>query len=193
MRNFFSAILLALTLTVWGQYIPNHQVDDHSDFYLDLSSGIDNHSGLLGIGFQLPLSSQVGMRAGFGFGSWGGKLSIGMKYQRYQKKGWGYGLGYSHCPGIEDIHLEFTDQNGNVNEAHLEYLQVGTLNFTINRNWTIKDHLMFFIESGYAVPIGGEEFYRVKGSYQPNASEKALLQVLRPGGLIFAVGLLVGL
>lgn len=193
MRKFLTGFLLTASLAVMAQYSPTHKAVTPSNFYLDFSSGIDNHSGLLGIGFQMPFNSEIGLRGGLGFGAWGGKMSIGMKYQKYQQRGWGVGLGYSHCPGISDLYLDFEDQNGNTNQAHLELLQVGTLNFTVNRNWPVGDNLVFFMESGYAFYTGGSEYYRVKGSYQPNPNEEAVLRIMRPGGLILALGLLVGI
>ena len=51
--------------------------DEPQTFYLALCSGIDNYTGLLGLGGQIPVQDKFVLRGGAGIGAWGGKLSAG--------------------------------------------------------------------------------------------------------------------
>lgn len=42
-------------------------------FYLGISSGINNHSGFLGVNFDVPVTTQFSLGTGVGLSSWGYK------------------------------------------------------------------------------------------------------------------------
>lgn len=166
---------------------------DKPDFYIDLSSGIDNHTGLLGVGFLFPFNDKVALRAGAGLGAWGGKLSAGVKMGDRDSNGWGFGLGYSHCPGINDLDITFTDASGSTRVVNLDLLQVGSLNFTINHNWVFRNKNIFFLETGYAAKTGRKDCYEVNDGSTLTQDEDLIMQILRPGGLVLALGIQIGI
>ncbi len=196
MIRFHLFSLLVITFSfAFSQYNPSVQIPEEvetSTFYLDLSSGINNHTGIIGIGAMIPIDEKFSLRAGAGLGSWGTKLSGGIKYGSRTESGFGFGLGYSHCPGLDDMDLEYNNGGASVREFNVDYLQVGTINFTLNYNFVLKNEKIFFLETGYAVPTGGSNFYRVNDGGPLSEEEKVLMEVLRPGGLILALGLQVG-
>lgn len=93
MKLIFSlSLLLTMTLgQVYAQYdssydqYPFEKERIGSALYLDLSSGIDNHTGVLGIGATIPISNYFALRGGIGIGVWGTKLSVGLKRQNLLK------------------------------------------------------------------------------------------------------------
>ncbi|MEQ8469911.1 MAG: hypothetical protein RIC35_01930 [Marinoscillum sp.] len=186
-----TAILsIALLDTATAQYEEDYA---SPDLYLDLSSGIDNHTGILGIGAMFPFNKKMALRAGAGIGAWGGKLSAGIKFEDRETNGWGFGLSYSHCPGLEDMDITFTDASGGSRVVNLDLLQVGSINFTINRNWVFRNKNIFFLETGYAAQTGRKDCYQVNDGSTLTPEEDLLMQILRPGGLILALGIRIGL
>ncbi len=193
--RFFILILLTLaTYRVNAQYVVSQMTTNDieaPEFYLALSTGVDNYTGMIGLGAMMPFHEKFSLRMGAGLGAWGGKLSFGLNFQDLTKTGFGLGLGYSHCPGIKEIDLEIQDQAGTSRTVKLEYLTVGSLNLTINKTWVFKRGNAFYLESGYAAPTGGSKFYEVKDGSTLTQNEEYLLAVLRPGGLILALGFLI--
>ena len=169
------------------------QEQESSAIYLDLSTGIDNHTGVLGIGATIPFAKRFAFRGGVGIGVWGTKASIGVKRQDLFQSGWGFGLGYSFCSGIDDIDITFTDTSGASRVVNMTLKNAGSLNLTINHSWTIWNKGLIFLESGYAVPTGPDTPYEVNSGGPLTADEELIMQILRPGGIILAIGIQIGL
>lgn len=161
--------------------------------YIDFSSGIDNYSGLFGLGLQMPFNDDSSLRTGLGIGSWGLKFSVGIKYESLTTNGWGFGLGYSHCPGLSNMNLTFTDPSGSHKVVNIDLLQAGSVNLTVNRNWVFRGNKIFYLETGYALETGRSEFYRHNSGPSLSFEEEQVLAILKPGGIVLAVGFLVGL
>lgn len=193
MKPLFTLVLVsALTIStshiVSAQYLEPNPSADNPTFYLDLSTGLDNHTGIIGLAALFPFTEKVGLRTGIGLGAWGTKFGIGLKFENRLSKGWGAGIGYSHCPGMDDIDLTMTDQTGATREVNFDLLQVGSINFTLNHNWVFRNKNIFFIEFGYATPTGGEEFYRINDGSTLTPEEELVMNIIRPGGVILALG-----
>jgi hypothetical protein len=184
-------ILFTIPLSSNAQ-LPNSNNKSHN-FYLSLSSGIDNHTGLLGIGAIIPFNEKLGLRLGAGIGGWGGKFSGGIKFQNLNESGVGFGLGYSHCTGLKMFNLTIQDQSGSSRTINMDFNPVGSLNFTINKNWVLKEGMLLYLESGYAVPTGRADFYTINDGSTLNSDEELILNIMRPGGLILSLGILIGL
>lgn len=188
-------LLLMLTTLVQAsisaQYVKPTSLDqqDPADFYLSISTGIDNYTGILGIGAIFPVYDDFGLRVGAGLGGWGGKISAGMIYHDLLDGGFGFGIGYSYCTGLNDVDLPLEDANGIAREVNMDLLSVGSINLTVNKNWVLKRGTMIYIESGYAVPTGGNNFYQIRDGSILSAQEELILDIMRPGGLIVALGL----
>ncbi|MFT6865618.1 MAG: hypothetical protein ACJA08_000441 [Cyclobacteriaceae bacterium] len=164
----------------------------YANFYLNFSTGIDNYTGLFGIGALFPYNDKFAVIAGAGIGGWGGKLSAGMKYEDLSEDGWGFGLSYSFCSELDDFDMTLQDQNGTTKTVNLDLLAVGSVNLTVNRNWKLRGDKVFYLETGYAIPVGGSDFYQINDGSVLSQDEELILEIMRPGGLILALGLLIG-
>ncbi|MEO9474494.1 MAG: hypothetical protein ABJG41_03140 [Cyclobacteriaceae bacterium] len=194
------AVIAALSNSTFAQYkepskaqMVTSTENEPQAFYLALCSGIDNYTGLLGLGGQIPIQDKFVLRGGVGIGAWGGKLSAGVKYESLIEDGWGFGASYSHCTGIEGMVLTFDDGTGNPREIEMDLLPVGSINLTANRNWVFKGgDKLFYLEAGYAFGTGGSNYYEINDGSVLTADEELFMQIIRPGGLILAAGLLIG-
>lgn len=196
-RILFLLIALIILSAVFNlaeaQYVkPQPNLNpEASDFYLVFSSGIDNYTGILGIGVMFPFNDQFALRAGVGIGGWGGKISAGVKYENLLESGFGFGLGYSHCTGVKEIDLELQDQSGGSRSINMDLLPVGSVNLTINKNWVFKRGNVFYLESGYAIATGSGDYYKVNDGKVLVPDEELILRIMRPGGLVLSTGFLL--
>lgn len=164
---------------------------ERPDFYLAFSSGIDNYTGLFGIGGMVTLSDKFLVRGGAGFGSWGGKLSLGFKYQDLMESGIGVGLGYSYVTGLEELDLVLPDQNGDETTVNMDLNRAGSVNLTLNKNWLFKRGNVFYLETGYAIGVGKNPYYEINDGSTLSNDAELIMEILRPGGLILAGGFLL--
>ena len=72
MKITFIAFILVLSLSAQAQMRSDYQytTKERGLVYIDLSSGLDNHTGILGIGMVVPFSDNIALRAGAGLGLW---------------------------------------------------------------------------------------------------------------------------
>jgi hypothetical protein len=188
-----ATLLLVLSLNAQMKYNYAEPAVSRSTAYINFSSGIDNYSGIFGIGALFPINDDFALRAGAGFGAWGGKISMGLKYEDLTVKGIGFGIGYSHCPGFSDFDMTLQRSDGSTEAINLDLLQVGSINLTVNKNWVFKRGNVFYLESGYAIATGGSKFYRVNSNTILTPEDELLFEIMRPGGLILTAGFLMGL
>ena len=161
--------------------------------FLNFSGGFDNHAGLLGIGMTVPIYDLLAIRAGIGVGAWGLKYNAGLRLTDLSRNGWGFGLGYSYCPGIDEINLTLTDDSGNTRFVDLALLPCGSLNLSANYHWVVSDRNVFYLETGYAIKSSNSNIYRVNNNNTLTAEEEVFLEFIGPGGIIFALGFQVAL
>lgn len=182
-----TGILVTLSWEIKSQSLVKNDYNP-TKVYAEISTGIDNHIGIIGIGVLIPTSDYFALRCGAGLGTWGTKMSGGFKIGDRSKNGWIYGIGYSYCPGQKDIDLTLDDEYGDQVDYNIDLFPVGSVNITFNRNWVTKGKSIFFIETGYAIPTGGSKFYKNNDGKEFSAAGKQAMQIIRPGGIIFAFG-----
>ena len=74
-------IILTILLTVkTSAQIGTYQANVPAPgFYLGLGTGLESFSGVIGVTGDLRVTKNFFLRAGAGIGSWGGKLSVGIR------------------------------------------------------------------------------------------------------------------
>lgn len=159
--------------------------------YVGLGTGFNNHNGLLGLSLEVGLQESISLRAGAGLGTWGAKLSGGLLVKTGSDKDWKLGVGYSTSSGLKDFKSELEVASGDTQEVLMDLHRVGTLNLSLMKCWESKKGNVFNLEFGYAIPLGGDDYYTVKdGSTLSEASEK-VLEIIRPGGLTLAISYMI--
>jgi len=180
-------IIFALALmNVSAQTNAWQQNETLPGFYLGIQSGVESFTGLIGLTADFRLKDNFFIRAGAGIGSWGGKLSVGIRNEKSSGKGIGYGIYISQATGLKDFttKLETTDGNKDVNMD----LQPGlTLNPVISYKWMINNKNRFFVEGGYAVPLQSLP-YKIRDGSELTDTSKRVMKILCPGGLSLGLG-----
>jgi len=127
-----------MTIYTFAQDGQNLNKSTRSDtlpkFSIGLGSGINNYTALLGISANLRFYNKLSLQGGFGKGGWGYKYSIGLKYDMHYDGGWSYGLGYSVCPGENNLKPKLQVKSGATQQVTLNYLTASTINLKAGYN-----------------------------------------------------------
>jgi len=174
----------------------NLQPDTLRRGYLGLAVGINNYTGAFGIGLDIRTIPQLLARLGAGIGSWGTKVSIGLKYEEHPgKTGWVYGAAFTNSSGLNNFKESLmVDSAGTTvtKDVNLNLLTASTLNLTVSRNWVFHRHNEFFFEFGYSIALQNSPFQVTDGSVLTSTS-KEVINITAPGGFIIACGVMFGL
>jgi hypothetical protein len=182
--------------SVFASSHPSSRPDSLRRFYLGLGTGINNYTGILGIGIELRTIDQLLVRGGVGIGSWGTKYTIGALVEmRPGKSGWMFGVSYSGCSGLSNFKTSLMVDSASTTvsrQVNVNLNPAASLNFTASYNWVFHKHNKFFLEFGYAVPLQTNPFTVTDGSVLTSTSV-AVLNLTAPGGVIIGVGVMFGL
>ncbi len=155
-------------------------------FYLGFQSGLESFTGLIGITADFRIKDNFFIRAGAGLGTWGSKMSFGLRYEKRYEKSIGYGVYIARASGLKDFTTQMETTSG-TKDVKLDLYAGYTINPTISYKWLIKKGHRFFIEGGYAVPLQNSPWKVTDGSVL-TATSNAALRILSPGGLSLGIG-----
>lgn len=193
---FLALSLLGLSSFCQNKAIAKYPSDTLPYTYLGLGTGINNYVGIIGVGADVRVYHEFFIRIGAGLGSWGGKLTGGIRYERKYTSGWGYGISYSQCSGLNDYKYDFETVSSTLlitKNVTMDLLKVRTINLTAFHNWVFKKKNKFYIEFGYAIPLDKDAYKLQDPTIILSDKSKSLLTTLQPGGIIISTGFMFGL
>lgn len=170
----------------------NHRSDTLPKFAIGLGSGINNFTAIFGLSAKIRVINKLSLQGGIGLGGWGYKYSIGLIFDKHYNGGWSYGIGYSVCPGENNIKANLQVSSGTTQSVTLNYLQASTINLKAGYSWRIGEKNTFYLEFGYAIPMESSPWKVTDGSTLSNTSTSAL-QLIQPGGVILGLGFTFGI
>lgn len=153
---------------------------------LELSTGYNAFSSVLGLNTQIRLWDKLSLRAGIGTGAWGVKSAIGFKYDlfnpKYRTGGWSWSLGYTHSSGKPND----TDS--------INKLPVSTIYFSTSFSDFSTKRKGWFWEFGYGLPLRKKAWSLVDPTIaRINIDFEDDIAGLQPGGFILGLGYAWGL
>ncbi len=183
------AVILIPSLKAQTKVNPFIQPENHAKAYLGLSTGINNMVGLLGAQVEIVANKHLVAGAGIGLSTWGTKWELNLQYYtqgwyKFYMKG-----GYSRNSGLEDFETELELQNGSTEYVLLDLNPVGNVFFTAGYAWKVGKRNKFYIEGGYAIPLDTEDYYTLHYPVELSNTSEQVLQIMRPGGLVIALGI----
>lgn len=179
-------IVLFSLLSVSAQTNAWQQSPTQPNFYLGIQSGVESFTGLIGLTGDFRLKNNFFIRAGAGIGSWGWKISAGIRNEKSTGKGIGYGIYISRATGLIDFTTELETTTGK-KDVNLDLQPGMTLNPVISYKWLINNKNRFFLEGGYAVPLQSLP-YKIRDGSVLTTTSKSVMKTLCPGGLSLALG-----
>ena len=166
--------------------------DSIKTVYIGIGSGLNNYTGLAGVSLNIRVIDRLFVQGGAGLGSWGSKLSAGLRYDLGYDKGWSFGAGISSCSGIPNFPANLELQSGVKGDVKVDLLRANTLNLKATHNWLLGGHNIFYVEFGYAVPLQSSP-WRVIDNSVISQNSKKVLDLIAPGGLLVGLGFSFGL
>ncbi len=158
------------------------------DTYLGISTGINNMVGLLGVQLKFVVSPEVIIGAGAGIGSWGYKLSGNIELHPKGVYGLFFKGGYMHASGLEEVELEMETADRRNQNVWFELKPVGNVFLSVGHAWKLGLTTRFYIEGGYAIPLVTGDYYEILSGEKLSDDSELVMQMMRPGGLIIALG-----
>jgi len=183
------ALIAVASIDAQTQVNPFLQPENNAKAYLGLSTGINNMAGLLGAQVEIVANKNLVIGAGIGLSTWGTKWALNLQYYtqgwyKFYLKG-----GYSRNSGLEDFESELELQNGSTEYVLMDLNPVGNVFFAAGYAWKVGKRNKFYIEGGYAVPLDTEDYYTLHDQVELSSNSEQALQLLRPGGLVIALGI----
>jgi hypothetical protein len=199
-------VLLLLTITSNGMKAQSYMQDKPKTkhalrkeknncrpYYIGISTGLNNMSGLLGIDIDYVLSNNTTAGAHIGLGTWGVKMGAGAKYYRREcHTGWAYGMGMSYAGGNRNQIIELETTTGRKNVS-LNLLPQAGVQLEILRFFPIgnKGH-RFWAELGWNQRFT-RKVYAVLDGQTLSLRANRTINFLCPGGLVMAGGYSMGI
>jgi hypothetical protein len=157
--------------------------------FLGFSTGIDNMIGILGPQVEFVVVDKLIVGGGIGLSSWGTKWAVNLQFY---PNGWHkfyLKTGYSKNSGLDEFETELELSSGNTEMVMMDLKPIGNLFFTAGYAWKMGKRNKFYLEGGYALPLVTEDYYVLYDeNVQLSETSKQALQMLRPGGLVIALG-----
>ena len=167
--------------------------EGHSGAYFNLSTGINNNGGAIGLGLEVPVAKQVSVEAGVGEGTWGYKMyACGKYYLAPNLKGWAFGPGITYSTGGSDFTTNLETIHATSEKVTMHLDPMTNIFVSAYRNWRLgRNYNRFYLQLGWSVALSTPEFYQTVGYPITNNSVK-VMKFIAPGGLIAAVGFSFG-
>jgi len=197
--TFMIAIVLCTTAIGQTNLNPYNTYQSSKDYnptkaYIGFSTGINNMVGFLGVSLDAVINENVTIGGGVGLSTWGYKWELNLQYY---PKGWrGFYMkgGYSQNSGLEDFEPEMELYGGSTEYVMMDLEPVGNAILAAGYAWKIGKYGKFYLEGGYAVPLVTGDYYTLHDeSIRLSSTSEDVLRILRPGGIILALGVNIAL
>jgi hypothetical protein len=98
-----------------------------------------------------------------------------------------------HATGLSGMELEMELSNGRDEIVQLDLYAVGNVFLSFGYAWKLGKKSRFHLEGGYAIPLQTEDYYEVTSGETLSETSKTVLRMMRPGGLVIALGFDIGI
>jgi hypothetical protein len=197
MKKYLLLILAISCLAlVQGQEQSNPYLNETQPLakaYIGLSTGLNNVVGIIGPEVKIVASHKFLIGAGIGLGSWGYKYSAHLEYHPKGVYAFFIKGGYMHASGLTDFESEMEVSNGQDEMVTMDLNPVGNVFLSFGYAWKLGKKSRFHLEGGYAVPLNTDDYYEVTSGETLSETSKTVMQMLRPGGLVIALGFDIGI
>ncbi len=161
--------------------------------FLNASSGLNNNTGMLGVGVDFAFAPHGSVDLGIGLGTWGEKAYLGAKYYlKHCHTGWAFGGGVTYSTGEKNFVYNLETVYGNTEPVNLNLLSQTNIFIAAYKYCSVgKRHNRFYLEMGWSVPVTPVSFEQTTGDPLSDNSVKTV-NFISPGGLIIGAGFSFG-
>ncbi|SDL80670.1 hypothetical protein SAMN05421823_108160 [Catalinimonas alkaloidigena] len=204
MRTYYSLLLLMSVCALWCSNPAQAQYYDEArsqtvlftapDFYLGLGTGFNGPVGLIGPQAEYRFANKLTVAGGLGLGSWGYKMTGGVRFYPSYPSKLAFNAGVSYCTGLPKFETELDTLNGPYrqgSEVTLRLKPTATFNLSGLYFWSLGKTTRLGVEFGYAFSLRDRAYETLDGS-QLSYESALIMDLLQPGGLILALSLMFG-
>jgi hypothetical protein len=165
-----------------------------SPIYITVSTGINNNTGVVGVGLEVPVTKQLSVEGGVGASTWGTKVYGGGKYYlRPGHRGWAFGAGITYNSGIATFNETLATINDDNEPVTLDLKPQVNLFLAAYQYFRLgRGNNRFYLEYGFSVPMSGGDKFDQTGGTEITSSSASAVRFLSPGGIIVAAGFSFG-
>jgi hypothetical protein len=163
--------------------------------FINVSTGINNNTGLIGASVEVPVVKHLTVEGGFGISSWGSKLTASVRYYlKNNFKGWAFGAGLTHNSGLKNFQDNLETVYGTTESVTLDLHPRTNVFAAAYKYWRLgKRANRVYLELGYSVSVsGGNKFDQTSGTPISSNSEN-VINIISPGGPIVGFGFSFGI
>jgi len=193
-------LLLILILSgfnlIYGQEKTNPYLKEYEALakaYIGISTGLNNVVGIIGPELKIVASPKFLVGAGIGIGSWGYKYSGHVEYHPKGVYAFFIKGGYMHATGLSDFEIEMEVTGGQDEMVTMDLNPVRNVFLSFGYARKLGKKSRFHLEGGYAVPLNTDDYYEVTSGETLSSTSEQVLQMMRPGGLVIALGFDIGI
>lgn len=165
-----------------------------SKLYIDLGTGINATTGLLGAGVDYHFKEDISAFAGVGLiSTWGTKFYLGGKgWLKPCHKGWSIGAGATYNTGISYVSLE-TETIAGTRTVDMQLLPQTNIFAAAWKYWSLgpKRKSRFYLTFGLSRSLTSTKYKQLSGPPITTNSGRAI-SLLAPGGFILGFGFCFG-
>lgn len=194
-------LLILLSLFLSTSYCSAAQKDSLAtpyewtpNFYLGLSTGLNNQNGLLGLNFEIPLANQLSISTGLGFGTWGLKYygQTFLYFNKNKHRGGAISFGITRAQGPKGLTVNVSTTSGSKDVA---ISGTGATNGFIsfyNFFNMGKQKSKFYFQLGYSARLNHPSYTLSPSNHYGYVSlsetGQKFVNALAPGGFIVGLG-----
>ncbi len=196
MKRVFIHLLVLSSFTGFAQekngvtYAQSKRKESDASFFLGTSTGINQHTGIIGLNFSYYPVENTSFDMGLGLSTWGWKFNIGGKYlfPKNHNSRFGLGFGFTHSTGLNRFTMSLKNINEEIEELTFNLKPVNCIHFEAYKMWYLgKNGNILFIDAGYSANISSDYVIQTGGTQASDLSISTLNSI-SPGGVIFGLG-----
>jgi len=161
---------------------------------IDLGTGINANTALLGGGVDYHFTDKFSMNAGIGLiSSWGKKFYLGRKaYTRPGHEGWELGGGMTDNTGLSEFVSEQETIYGTREKVKLDLLPQTCVFLSTYKYWRIgQRNNRFFLQLGWSRSLNAVKFKQTQGT-PVSSNSAAVTRSISPGAIVVGIGFSFG-
>jgi hypothetical protein len=198
---FIAIILLLATQNILAQdkvKKSKRAQKENGKVFVNLSSGINNPTGVFGVGIEGAVAKNIMIGAGIGSSTWGTKISAkGVFFLKENFHGGAFAISINHSSGFSYYKMKYEPKNSNTTYLlDTEGSRVTSVNLMYANYRNIGKKSKFYFQTGFAAKLNTPTTNIYYAGTTNTFNDKLYTQSLKflaPGGLIANIGFLIAI
>jgi hypothetical protein len=171
---------------------------ENGKVFVNLSTGINNPTGPLGVGIDAAIAKNIMIGAGIGTSTWGTKISAkGVFFLKENFHGGAFAISINHSSGFTYSKMTYEPKNSNTTYLlDTEGSRVTSVNLMYANYRNIGKKSKFYFQTGFAAKLNTPTVTIYYAGTANTFNDKLYTQSLKlfaPGGLIANIGFLIAI